>query len=337
MELIIWCSIFIISLYALIKAADWLTMGLQKIAGGAANGFAIASVCVVLPELAATIAAVMQGEPRLAVAIVIGSSIANILLVTGIGAVSAKSIAVKAEHVDQDLPIFVASVLFFCLVAYDGKINLLEGFLAVVIFFVYAAYVFSQNRRHALTPRDIITSESIGGAVSRLVEVIPTRLERNFERIKNAGHHSSWKTVLFLAGGAALLVVAANFTIDSVVNISKIIEIPAVITAMIVLAIGATLPEIFSGLEVARKKRYEIMMGNVFSIATINLLMVAGVGALFMTLPVDGVVLTVGLPFLAASSILITVSAISRRINFGEGIMYLFFYLLFFVKLLDIF
>ncbi len=339
MELIIWSFIFIISLYALIKAADWLTAGIQKIAGGSGAGIIAASVCVVLPELAAALAAVTQGLPELAVAIVIGSSIANILLVTGVGAISAKSIQIKKEHVDQDLPLFVASIAFFYFIAQDGSINFLEGMLALVVFFVYAVYVFSSNRRPMLTPRDIITPESIGGAMMKLVEVIPTRLEKGFEHIKTSGKHSLSKTAVLLVGGAIILVIAANFTIESLVAISKDKEmlIPATVTAMIVLAAAAVLPEIFAGLAVARKKRYEIIMGNVFSFVTINLLLVTGAAALFMALPVKNEVMEIGLPFLVGSAAILTVSSISHSINFGEGIMYLFLYLLFFVKLFGLF
>ena len=337
MELIIWSSIFIVSLYALIKAADWLTAGIQKIAGGSETGVIAASVCVVLPELAAALAAVTQRMPGLAVAIVVGSSIANLLLVTGIGAVSAKSIQIKKEHVDQDLPLFVASVVFFYFIARDGNINFLEGMLALIIFFVYAIYVFSSNRRPMLTPHDVITPESIGGALVKLVEVIPTRLEKGFEHIKTSGKHSSPKTAVLLIGGAVLLVAAANFTVESLAAISREMLIPETTTVMIVLAVVAVLPEIFAGLAVARKKRYEIIMGNVFSFVTINLLLVTGAAALFLTLPLDGGVLNIGVPFLIGSAAILAVSSISHRINFGEGIMYLFLYLLFFIKLFGLF
>jgi cation:H+ antiporter len=336
-ELIIWSAIFIISLFALIKAADWIFLGVQKLSGNSETGLVAASICVVLPELAAAIAAVAQGKPDLAVALVIGSSVANILLVTGIGAVAAKSVTIKQEHVDQDLPLFVAAVAFFCFVAFDGEINFFEGMLSFAMFFVYSIYIFSSNHRPTLTPRDVINPGVIGEVMAKLVEVIPTRLEKSFEAIKNGEKQPLWKTAMMLAGGSLILVVAANFTIQSLLGISEKTDFSGAVIAAIVLAICASLPEIFAGLEVARKKRYEIMMGNVYSAVTINLLLVAGVSALFATLPLVGPILTIGLPFLAASSLMLAVSSISHRINFGEGMMFLFFYFLFFVKLLDLF
>ena len=77
-------------------------------------------------------------------------------------------------------------------------------------------------------------------------------------------------------------------------------------------------------------------MGNVFSSVTISLLLVTGVAAFFSVLPLEGPVLSIGLPFLAISSGLLAVSTIAGRVNFSQGIMYLFFYFLFAAKLFGI-
>lgn len=342
MELIIWSFIFVISLYMLVKAAEWLSSGIQRLVGGVGvfkrgAGLAVVSICVALPELAAALAAVLQGHPELAAALAVGSSIANILLVIGIGALSAKSMMVKSEHIDQDLPLFAISVAFFYFIAYDGRINSLEAILALVIFFVYAIYVFSADQRRVLTPRDIITPETVGGAAAKLMEIMPTRLEKHLDNMVYGGKVAFWKTMILLFGGTALLAVAANFTIESLVSVSELISIPGTTTAMFVLAAGAFLPELFASLAVARKRKYEIMMGNVFSAVTINLLLVTGIAGLFAGLPVKEAVLTIGLPFLIVSAGLLVVSTMSRRINLSEGVMYLFLYFLFFVKLLGLF
>ena len=110
MELFIWSLIFVVSLAALVKAASWIAASVQKLIGGdAKSGFAIAVIAAVLPEMAAAVAAVLQARPELAIAIIIGSSLANILLVVGISAVAAKNLSVKEDHLGSDLPFFAAS------------------------------------------------------------------------------------------------------------------------------------------------------------------------------------------------------------------------------------
>jgi cation:H+ antiporter len=333
--------VFVVSLCALIKAADWFSLGAQTVAGKDANAaLAVATVCVALPELAAALAAALQGRSELVAALAIGSAVANILLVIGIGAVAVKSMQVNNEYIDRDLPLFAVSVAFFCLIAMDGLINRLEGILCLVVFFVYAMYVFVGNRHRTLTPQDVITPETIAGKLARLAQVIPTRLERNLGIIQKSKRPPLWKTAFLMLGGGLLLAIAANFTIDALVKISentKSIEFLATISAATLLAAGVALPEIFAGLAVSRKKQYDIMMGNVFSVVTINLLLTVGIASLLKPLELGGTILNFGLPFLAVCAVLLTISTRSRRINFSEGVMYLFLYFLFFVKLLELF
>ena len=107
--------------------------------------------------------------------------------------------------------------------------------------------------------------------------------------------------------------------------------------ALSVLSIAGAIPELSSSLEIVRKRRYEVMLGNVFASTTVNLLLVAGIGALFSPLPLGQEVLELGLPFLAAAVGLLTVSLFSRKINAGEGMMCLFIYFLFLAKLFNSF
>jgi len=347
MELLIWSLIFIVSVCALIKAADWLVLGLQKAAHILGSrtiqtGLPVALIGVAMPELAASIAAVLQGQPELAVALVVGSSIANILLVTGISALIGGPLALKKEYLELDLPLFAASVAAFCFIAADGSINRFEGAVMILMFIVYSCYVFSSRPRRDITARDIITPELLGGpAMARIVEMLPTRLEKKLEAATGAVKHPWWKAATFLFGGAALLVVAANFTIESLAGISEFIgefiSTPGVITVMIVLAISTALPELFGSLEAVRTKRDGLTIGNLFAATTVNLLLVCGVASQFTTLVFGGVVLAVGLPFLAAAALLLAVSVIPGKINSGEGALFLFLYFLFFVKLLGLF
>jgi len=347
MELIIWSLVFVVSVCALIKAADWLVLGLQKVArisGSRAMqaGLPAALIGVALPELAAAIAAVVQGYPEVAVALVIGSSIANILLVTGVSALTGGPLALKKEYIELDLPLFAASVMAFCFVAADGTINRFEGVVMILMFFVYSFYVFSLRPRRDITARDIITPELLGGpAIARIVEMLPTRLEKKLEAVTGAEKHPWWKAAIFLFGGAAFLVVAANFTVDSLMGISgnKLIMVSGAVTAMIVLAIATALPELFGSLDAIRAKKDGLTLGNLFAATTVNLLLVCGVASLFAPLAFGSaaVILSVGLPFLAAAALLLVIAAITGKINSGEGALFLFLYFIFFVKLLGLF
>lgn len=337
-ELIIWLAVFVVSLAALVKAADWLAAGAQRVAGGGVEpSFAAASIAVALPELALSLAAVTFGRPDLVIPLVIGSSIANILLVVGVSALAAKNLPVKKEHIDLDAPLLAAIVAIFYLIVYDGDVNSLEGLLMVAIFFVYTFYIFSCANRRGLSPRDIITPENLALNGQKLVESVGARFDHGFDNIRNGGKGGFAKALLLSLAGAAILVAAANIAVESLVNIADILFVPAALLAISVLAAGVSLPELFSSLKTIGRKRYEVTLGNIFASNAINLMVVCGIAALFAPLPAKGLELTIGLPFLAASAGLLIISSFSRKINFGEGIMFLFLYLLFFVKLFGLF
>jgi len=334
-EFFIWLAVFAIFLVALIKAAELIAAGTQKLVGDASGSdMAVAAIGAALPEAAAAAVAVLQGWPELAMAIVIGSSIANILLVVGVSALAAKSLTIRKDHIGTDLPLFAASAVLFYFVAQDGKVVFWEGLLMLIVFFVYAVGVLS-NARRELTPRDVINPSMIGAAGARLMETVGTRIERGLERVAHR-RDNFWKISLMVLGGAILLAVSAHITIEALVNISYDWVAPTAM-AMVVLAVAAAVPELTNSLKVIRRKRYEVALGNIFAATTANLLLVTGVAAMFAPLPLDGATLIVGLPFFVASTGLLLVSAFSGKVNFGQGLMYLFLYFLFFVKLFGLF
>jgi len=344
MELLIfvWSLVFIISVCALIKASDWLVLGLQRVVrlfGIREAEFALpaALIAVALPEMGAALAAVLGGKPELAVAVVIGSSIANILLVTGLAAFSAGPLLLKKEYTQVDLPLFVSGVAVFCLAAFDGQVNVFEGLLMILMFCVYVAY--SSRPRRGVTAHDMITPELLGSAsVARMIQILPTRLEKKLEKVANANNRSAWQTGVWIFIGAGLLFVTTSYlTVESLSGISDWLRIPAAITAIIVLSIGTAMPEIFGGAAVVRGRKSDLTLGNLFAATTANLLLVCGIASLFMPLVFGGAILTVGIPFLVVASLLLTIAAISGRIDAGQGLLFLFVYFFFFVKILELF
>ena len=143
--------------------------------------------------------------------------------------------------------------------------------------------------------------------------------------------------MLAALGAAGLLALAAVFAVEALTGIAKSLAISSVLLAFSVLAAVAALPEIWSSLKIIAKKRYELVMGNVFSGTAVNVLLVTGVAAMFSPLPVGASAAAVGLPFFAAAVALLTVSGFSRKISSGQGWLYLFLYLLFWAKLFQIF
>lgn len=334
MELLIWLVIFVISLYALLKAAEWFGAAAVRVFGlGAKAELAAAPIAAALPELALALAAVLAGHAELAVPIVVGSSIANILLVAGAAAIAAKSLPVKREYVELDAPLLAVCLAIFYFVAGDGMIVFWEGALLAAAFLIYSVYLIARGGAREFTPRDLVTPGFLG-AGGNIVEIVGARFGRGFGKAGGKNLIGG----LFLALGAALLLAfSADFAIESLGSVAAIIMIPGVVLALAVLSVAGAVPELASTLEIVAKKKYEAALGNVFAGTIVNLFLVCGISAMFSPLPLGREALDFGLPFLLAAAGVLTVSAFSRKINAGQGLMYLFLYFLFLAKVFNLF
>lgn len=338
--LVLWSLVFAIALAIVIKSANWLALGAQKLAERAGltaleAGLVVVSVGTSLPELALAIAAVQQGISEIAVALAVGSSVANILLIAGISAIAARTLAIKEDLVNSDASFFAISIVLFFFAAQDGSINALEGAVMLAALLAYIIFVLSTSRRGWLTPKDLITPAMLQASQGpRLVEVLPTRLDR---QDGNNRKRSGMEISIIAALGLVGLVVGAHFGIKSMITIAGLLGTTAPLAAMVILAVSASLPELFAAVKTASRKRYEITLGNIFGANIFNLLLVCGASAMFSTLKLDAGTLAIGLPFMMAASVLLLVSCLSRRINLAEGVMYLLAYAFFIVKLFNLF
>jgi cation:H+ antiporter len=99
------------------------------------------------------------------------------------------------------------------------------------------------------------------------------------------------------------------------------------------IAIGTSLPELFVSIQAMKSGDADLAVGNIFGSNAFNMLLVVGLPALIMPLPVDQVVMGLGLGILAAASIIFFVSGLARQIMRWEGVMMLLFFGFFLLKL----
>jgi cation:H+ antiporter len=341
MLLFFWSAVFAVSLLLLIKAADILTESAIKLASNLKipafiMGLTVVSLGTSLPELSASIAAVLRGRGELASALAVGSTIAGILLVAGASVISAKMLSVRKKLLDIDASLFVISLVLFYFMARDQWINALEGIILLAGFLVCVFYVISESKDDDLTSDSLLTPDLLSGKeVTKLVEILPGRIEKSLAAKKDSDF--SPKVFLQLIFGLAGLAIGAKLTIDSLVNVSDLLNAEGTVLAMTMLAIGAALPEFLVAVSAAARKMGSLALGNVFGSSIINLSLVLGISSMFGRVTLDAVTYAVGLPFLLASAVLLIVSGISRRIHYWEGIMYLLVYFLFIVKVFGLF
>jgi cation:H+ antiporter len=330
--LIFWIVVFIVSLAALVKGADWLIGSAEKI--GLAIGLSpfIVGVTIVgigtsFPELISSFAAAIKGVPDVVAANAIGSNIANILLIVGVSAVIGRRLVVTKSLIDLDLPLLATGTVLLLGIVWDKQITFGESMLMLITYIVYLLYT--------ILHKDTEDSEEIS-------EILPSRQERR----KHISAHKKeqfefvrpklvLKDFILLLAGIAGLVFGAKYLIEALVNLSTILNIATGVIAITAVAVGTSLPELLVSAKAAFQKKSEIALGNIFGSNVFNALVVIGLPGLFRLLTVDSQTFAIGVPTMALATLLFVISGISRRIHIWEGAFYLSVYILFVAKLFN--
>ena len=332
--IIFWTIVFIASLAVLIKAADIFTDNSEKL-GLALKipsfivGVTIVSIGTSLPELATSLIAVFRGQTEIVAANAIGSNIANIFLVVGFSAIVARRMSVKRSLINLDLPLLACATTLLVFIVWDKQINFWEGVIALLGYLVYAVYTISSSRERTNIDHK-----------HKMADLPATRLDRLSVLKKIWVHPIKFKVeprvFISLIVSAALIYFSAAYTIESIIQIAGILSIGASVIVMSAMAIGTSLPELAVSINAAKKRKYEIALGNIFGSNIFNALVVISVPAMFSTLKVDETTFSIGIPFVIGATLLYIFSATSRKIYNWEGAMYLLIYALFLMKVLGI-
>jgi len=306
MELLQWGIIFIASLSVLVYSADTFTEGAEKLGlyfglSSFIVGATIVSLGSSLPEIVTSVFAVLNNQPSFAVDNVIGSNIANCLLVGGVCALAVRTLKVKERLIDVDLPFFFISSSLFLLLLMDGKFTLMDSLIALALLIVFIWYTISDQ------------GESGGNLETRPL--------------------FSWKWVLMISGGVIGIYFGAEYTITSVTRLAEILNISPSIVTMLAVAIGTSLPELIISLKSALAGKHSVALGNIFGSNTINALAVTGIPAFVGTLTVSSDALWIGFPFLIVASLAFIFTTSDDKIQRWEGFALLILYIAFVGKI----
>ena len=201
------------------------------------------------PELAASILAALDDAPELAMGNVIGSNIANIGLVLGLACLIAP-ITIASSRFKREYPPFLLSALLILFLAWDLKIDDLEG---IIMFGLLAIYIWrSFNYKEDLN----------------------TEPEEEVQFFSDKG--PTFQVLLILIGLIGL-VSGAKLLVSGGVSIARNLGIGEWFIGITVVAIGTSLPEIVSSIMAARRGHGEMAIGNIFGSNIFNILMVLGI------------------------------------------------------------
>jgi cation:H+ antiporter len=260
------------------------------------------------PELLISVSAVIGNAPGIALGNVVGSNIANVLLVLGIPALIAGLHTSECDTRKSYLTMLAVSVLFIA-VCFFGPIGWPHG---IVLLAVLALILWDQAR-DAIAHRNGAASEPAIG----------------IEDLEGADPEMpGWKIIVFLLLGLVGLPIGADILVDNSIVIARRFGISETVIGLTLIAVGTSLPELATTVMAAFRKQADVALGNVIGSNIFNLLAIIGITALIGRVPVDPVFLRFDLWVMLAAALLLIPFVFSKARNMTKrwGILFSLLY-----------
>lgn len=308
--------LFIAGLVALIGGAELFLKGVDHFGlkwgvSPVVMGLTVVAFATGAPELAISIKAASTGSADLVLGNIIGSNIANILLILGIVAIL-KPINITRRIIRIDVPMVIGASLLVFILAFDGSLTTFDGVIFIAGLLCYSLFTFFQIKKERKKGKETEIFE-YGESEDELAS-------GTFFYIKNIG---------FLLIGLALIVLGANWMVESAVTIARLLGLSELVIGLTIVSIGTSLPEVATSVASARKGNADIAVANVMGSNLYNVLLTLGLTLIIAptALDVSAQALGFDLPFMVAVSIVcVPIFIAGFNLTRSDGIIFLFYY-----------
>ena len=292
--------LLILGFVLLTKGADILVDGASAVARKLnipeiVIGLTIVACGTSAPEAAVSISSVIDGSSGVGVGNILGSNIANILLIFGVSALISK-LYVQKNTVLYEIPFvaFISVLLMFMGWRY-GMISHVSALILCVLFLLFLSYLFIVSKNN----------------------------KDNTPTIENMSYS---KMILFIVLGIASLIIGAKLTVNSGVNIAHALNISERVIGLTVIAFGTSLPELVTCVVAAIKKHSDLVIGNIIGSNIFNILFVLGITGLIRPIPFENAFL-IDSAWGIVATILLWIFVINDKVlNRAKGFIFLILY-----------
>ncbi|MDJ0893720.1 MAG: calcium/sodium antiporter [Alphaproteobacteria bacterium] len=215
------------------------------------------------PELVVCLVAVLENAPAIAVGNVVGSNIANILLILGTASLI-YPIACPARFLQRDGTMVLGATALFSLLMAGGVFDFRYGLIMLICLFGYLSYSYMRDRRDQQATVEII---------------------REVEEMRTPGQPTVWIAMKLIAGIGGV-VLGSDWLVAGGVTVAREWGVPEAVIGLTMFAIGTSLPELATSAVAAWHKHSDLALGNVIGSNIFNMLAVMGVVAVIVPVEV---------------------------------------------------
>jgi len=316
---VVWIILIILGFILLIKGADFLVEGASNIAKKfhipeIIIGLTIVSIGTSMPELFVSITSAIEGYPDMAIGNIVGSNIANLLLILGMSSII-RSIKFKKETRLIEIPMCLGISLLFVLLCNLGHdITRFDAGILIVLFILFIVYTIIMAKK----------GEEFDKEDDDEKVVDKTKLSK-----------STIKDVVFLILGAVLLKIGGDLTVNNAVEIAKHFGLSEKLISVTILAVGTSLPELVTSVSAAFKGKSDIAIGNILGSNIFNMLLIIGVSAMIKPI-VYNTSYNLDMIFLIGGTLVLSLFPIippKNKMSRGNGVVYVLIYVGYLVSL----
>jgi cation:H+ antiporter len=238
-----------------------------------------------LAELTVSVEAVLIGSPDIALGNIIGSNIANILLVTAIAALITP-IMLKNLKINRDIFVMIVASLLLLFFKFIDWLNFYSGVIFLLILFSYISYSYFQDQKD------------------------------NGEKEENLENLSLIKAIIYSVIGLATLILGGWLLVNSSIKIAQSYGISEAVIGLTIVAVGTAIPELTTTIIASIKKHNDLVIGNILGSNIFNILGILGVTLLIENIPVTDEMMKKGIwEMIAATLFFIIILRFAKSIS----------------------
>lgn len=227
------------------------------------SGLVIVGFGTSSPELVVSVDAALSGSPDIAVGNVVGSNIANILLILGLSA-TITVLRVTPLSLRRDAVMVIVATLIFMVLALGGGLGRLDAAIFLLVLLAYLTWAY-QTEKNSTVP-----SAELHQAEADEVQSVPQTV---------------WWTVSAIVLGLLLLIGGSQVLLNGAIGIAQRFGVSEALIGLTLVAVGTSLPELTVSVMAALRKHADVAVGNVLGSNIFNLLAILGISALVEPLP----------------------------------------------------
>ncbi len=256
--------LFVLGLLLLILGAELLVRGASRLAlafgiSPLVIGLTVVAYGTSAPEVAVSMQSSMLGQGDIALGNVVGSNIANVLLILGISALITP-LVVSQQLIRFDVPLMIGGFFLFLLFALDGKISHLNGLVLLTGAVLYTGWVIRQSRKETAQ--------------------IQAEYAQEFGSIPSLSLRARMMYGVYILIGLLLLILGSRWLVNGAVTFARILGVSELIIGLTIIAVGTSLPEVATSVIASLRNERDIAVGNVVGSNLFNILLVLGLSTI---------------------------------------------------------